>query len=88
MESARKQEKRKLVLIAIGKLTNVALALEKAPAIAGKIRLVWLGSNYPEPGEYNLINDTSALQYLLHSLEANRFVRNTREILSFAISLL
>lgn len=56
-----------LVLIAVGKLTNVALALMKDSTIAAKIRVVWLGSNYPEPGEYNQDNDTAALNYLLSS---------------------
>jgi len=28
---------------------------------------VWLGSNYPEPGEYNQENDESALQFILDS---------------------
>lgn len=54
-----------LVLIPIGKLTNIALALEKEPAIADNVRVVWLGANYPEPGEYNLDNDTTALNYIL-----------------------
>lgn len=57
----------KLVLIAVGKLTNVALAVAKDSAIIPRIRLVWLGSNYPEPGEYNLVNDTVALNYLLNT---------------------
>jgi purine nucleosidase len=56
-----------LVLIPVGKLTNIALALARDPSIASKIRIVWLGSNYPEPGEYNQINDEPALQYLLDS---------------------
>ena len=54
-----------LVLLPIGKLTNIALALKKDPSIASKVRIVWLGSNYPEPGEYNQENDESALQYIL-----------------------
>lgn len=54
-----------LTLIAVGKLTNVALALAKAPEIAGNIRLVWLGSNYPQPGEYNMENDVPAMNYVL-----------------------
>ncbi len=54
-----------LTLIAVGKLTNVALALLKAPGIAGNIRLVWLGSNYPQPGEYNMENDIPAMNYVL-----------------------
>ena len=55
----------RLVLVPIGKLTNVALALRKDPSIASKLRIVWLGSNYPEPGEYNQENDEGALQYVL-----------------------
>lgn len=54
-----------LVVLAIGKLTNVALALARDPSISSRIRVVWLGSNYPEPGEYNLINDIAALNYIL-----------------------
>lgn len=55
----------KLVLIAVGKLTTVALALQKDPSIADKIRLVWLGSNYPDPGEYNLESDSVPVNYIL-----------------------
>ncbi|UCG87485.1 MAG: nucleoside hydrolase [Gemmatimonadota bacterium] len=58
---------RKLVLVPVGKLTNVALALKKDPGIAERVRIVWLGSNYPEPGEYNQINDEPALNYILDS---------------------
>lgn len=54
-----------LVLLPIGKLTNIALALVKEPSIAKKVRVVWLGSNYPEPGEYNQDNDPEALRYVL-----------------------
>jgi inosine-uridine nucleoside N-ribohydrolase len=65
IDEARKIEGQKLVLVPIGKLTNITLALEKAPDIAKKVKVVWLGSNWPEPGEYNLINDTSSLAPLL-----------------------
>jgi purine nucleosidase len=57
----------KLVLLAVGKLTTVALALKKDPSIAKNIRLVWLGSNYPDPGEYNLDNDTVSMNYVLNT---------------------
>lgn len=56
-----------LVLLAVGKLTNVALALKKDPSIAKNVRVVWLGSNYPEPGEYNQDNDTTAMNYVLNT---------------------
>lgn len=57
----------KLVLVPIGKLTNIALALEKAPQIREKVRVVWLGSNYPRAGEYNLENDTTSVNPVLES---------------------
>ena len=66
IEEALRKRKDTLLLLPVGKLTNVALALEKEPAIAKKVRIVWLGSNYPEPGEYNLENDTAALNYILN----------------------
>lgn len=65
IEQAHKTKKEKLIVAAIGKLTNVALAIEKDPSIKEHIKLVWLGSNYPEPGEYNQENDISSLNYLL-----------------------
>lgn len=62
---AHAADERRLVLLPIGKLTNIALALKKDPGIARRVRIVWLGSNYPEPGEYNQENDEESLQYLL-----------------------
>ena len=55
----------KLLLLPIGKLTNIALALKKDPDIIDKVKVVWLGSNYPDPGEYNLANDEASLNYVL-----------------------
>lgn len=65
IKQARASGAQPLVLIPVGKLTNVALALKKDPSIASKVRIVWLGSNYPEPGEYNQENDEGAVQYVL-----------------------
>ncbi len=65
IEEANKPRKEKLVLLPIGKLTNIALALAKDPSIAQKVRIVWLGSNYPERGEYNKENDVSSMNYIL-----------------------
>jgi purine nucleosidase len=56
-----------LMIIAVGKLTTVALAVAKEPSFASRVKLVWLGSNYPDPGEYNQDNDTIAMNYLLNS---------------------
>ncbi|WP_276389286.1 nucleoside hydrolase [Eudoraea chungangensis] len=60
-------KKDSLVIIAVGKLTNIALALKKDPSFALRTKIVWLGSNYPEPGEYNQDNDTIAMNYVLNS---------------------
>lgn len=65
IEEARIPRDDKLVLLPVGKLTNIALALEKAPDIKDNVRIVWLGSNYPEKGEYNQENDIPALNYIL-----------------------
>lgn len=65
IKEALKKRKEPLVLLPVGKLTNVALALKKKPAIAKRVRVVWLGSNYPGPGEYNQENDTAAMSYIL-----------------------
>jgi hypothetical protein len=65
IDEAKKHTKNKLVVIAVGKLTNIALALKKAPSISNNIRVVWLGGNYPEPGEYNLENDIPSMNFIL-----------------------
>jgi len=67
ISESKKKRDQPLVILAVGKLTNVALAMEKDPDLAGRIRLVWLGSNYPDPGEYNQDNDTAAMNYLLNT---------------------
>lgn len=65
IEQAMKSRNQKLVLLPVGKLTNIALALMKEPAIAEKVRIVWLGSNYPEPGEHNQDWDIESMNYIL-----------------------
>lgn len=68
VESAKNTtSEEKLIVIAVGKLTNIALAIQTDSTITDKIRLVWLGSNYPEPGEHNQNNDTIAMNYLLNT---------------------
>ncbi|NJK87913.1 MAG: nucleoside hydrolase [Bacteroidales bacterium] len=67
IDQANLHKNGKLVVIAVGKLTNIALAVKKDPSLTQKIHLVWLGSNYPEPGEYNLENDIPAMNYLLNT---------------------
>jgi inosine-uridine nucleoside N-ribohydrolase len=52
----------KLQVIATGKLTNVALALAKDPGVADRLRVLWLGSNWPyDATEYNERSDPGAV---------------------------
>jgi purine nucleosidase len=67
IQEALKMKNEKLVLAPIGKLTNIALAITKEPAIIDKVRVVWLGGNYPNPGEYNLVNDITAVNPVIES---------------------
>ena len=67
ISEAKKHSNEKLIVLAVGKLTNLALALQKDPSIANNIRLVWLGANYPDPGEYNLENDIPSMNYVLET---------------------
>ena len=64
LESTKKDS---VIIVAVGKLTNIALALKKDPSFAERTKIVWLGSNYPKPGEYNQDNDTIAMNYVLNS---------------------
>lgn len=67
IQEAMKMTDEKLALVPVGKLTNIALAIKKEPEIVNKIRVVWLGSNYPGPGEYNLDNDTTSVNPVIES---------------------
>ena len=65
IEQAMRDRGQELILLPVGKLTNIALALKKEPAIASRVRIVWLGSNYPEPGEHNQVWDVESMNYIL-----------------------
>lgn len=67
IQEALKMKDEKLILVPIGKLTNIALAFLKEPKIIDKVRVVWLGGNYPDPGEYNLDNDISSVNPVIES---------------------
>lgn len=67
IEEAMKVQDEKLVLVPVGKLTNIALAFLKEPKIIDKVRVVWLGANYPQPGEYNLVNDITSVNPVIES---------------------
>ena len=51
----------------LGPLTNIANIIKKDPTIVSKIKVVWLGSNYPLPGEYNLESDSESMNFVIAS---------------------
>ena len=68
IERAHSRDARPLHVVAIGKLTNVALALKKDPAIASKIRVVWLGTGPSDTsGGYNFHNDRECVNPVIES---------------------
>ena len=61
---------RKTYILAIGAITNVALAIKKEPKIINKIEIIWLGGNelgYKDNLEYNFRQDIQAVQEVFES---------------------
>jgi len=59
-----------LYIVAIGAITNVASALLKAPDIAEKIVIIWLGGHalhWPDNHEFNLSQDVAAARVIFGS---------------------
>lgn len=73
VKEAMKPRDQKLNVIALGALTNVASAILDEPAVANKIRLYWLGTNYNfEEGtmkntDFNSVMDIQAVDVILNS---------------------
>ena len=66
VETAKREER--LTLVAIGPLTNVALALAKAPEIAGRIEIVMMGGDLDRAcPEWNIQCDPEAARAVLES---------------------
>ena len=68
IEIAKKNNK--TTILAIGAITNVALAIEKAPEIINKIKVVWLGGNSfltKDNSEFNFRQDIKAVQKVFDS---------------------
>ena len=68
IEVARKNEK--TYILAIGAITNIALAIEKEPSIIDKIEVIWLGGNelgYTDNMEYNFRQDIKAVKVIFDS---------------------
>ena len=65
---ARKNDK--TYIMAIGAITNVALAIKKAPDIIGKIEIIWLGGHSPicsNNKEFNFRQDVQAIKEIFTS---------------------
>ena len=68
IECARNNQK--TTILAIGAITNVALALEHAPDIATKIKVIWLGGNSflsERNDEFNFKQDVEAVKKVFYS---------------------
>ena len=68
IEIANKNEK--TIILAIGAITNVALAIKKSPEIIKKIKVVWLGGNsflVKDNSEFNFRQDIKAVQTVFNS---------------------
>ena len=60
----------KTYILAIGAITNVALAIKKEPKIIKKIEIIWLGGNelnYKDNMEYNFRQDVEAVKIVFNS---------------------
>jgi len=73
VKKALEMEDEKLIVVALGALTNVASAILDNPEITDKIRLYWLGSTYDfENGvmkntDFNSVMDIQAVDVILNS---------------------
>ena len=68
IEIANKNEK--TIILAIGAITNVALAIKKAPEIVKRIKVVWLGGNTfltKDNSEFNFRQDIKAVKTVFDS---------------------
>ena len=68
IEIANKNDK--TTILAIGAITNVALAINKEPSIIKKIKVVWLGGNTfltKDNSEFNFKQDIKAVQTVFNS---------------------
>jgi len=68
IEIAKKNDK--TIILAIGAITNVALAIKKSPDIVDKIKVVWLGGNTfltKDNSEFNFRQDIEAVRTVFES---------------------
>lgn len=63
-------ENEKTYILAIGAITNIALAIKKEPKIIDRIEIIWLGGNeieYKDNLEYNFKQDIKAVKVVFNS---------------------
>lgn len=64
------QKNKKITILAIGAITNIAIAIKKSPDIIPKIKVVWLGGNTfltKDNSEFNFKQDIKAVQTVFES---------------------
>lgn len=86
---ALKNDERKLFILALGPLTDIAAALLEEPAVAKRATLVWVGGeSYPDGGwEYNLANDPAAANIVFSSgMEIWQIPRKTYAMMAVGIA--
>ena len=72
----------KTYILAIGRLSNISLAINKNPNIINKIEIIWLGGNSLEYGnnkEFNFMQDTTATLNVVNS-NANMTIIPARNV--------
>lgn len=59
----------RITIVAIGCLTNIALAIKKEPTIINKIEIIWLGTNflYGDNKDFNFRQDVEAVKIVFYS---------------------
>ena len=64
------KENDKVYILSIGCLTNVALAIKKAPEIINRIEVIWLGTNFlfGPNSDFNFIQDVEAVNIVFKSM--------------------
>ena len=74
----------KTYILAIGAITNIALAIKKEPKIINKIEVIWLGGNqlnYKDNSEYNFRQDIEAVKIVFNS-KAKLTILPCKEVIS------
>ncbi len=90
LEARKLRDGEKLNVLSLGALTNVASALLMDPAIAGKLRLYWLGAEFKDgvwnKNEFNCLNDIHGLNVVFDAkeLELHVMPANVARSLTFS----